>query len=154
MSTAKNLYEHGIKSGVMPRPVMDHLRVAEGFRGMPYADTLGKPTIGVGTLLPLTEDEAMLLALCRGGDSRIELHAAMTARGIEWSGFSGTLYGALLDASFQLGVPRLMLFRRMWAAIGNEAWNEAADEALDSRWAKQTPRRAQALATALQAERG
>ena len=34
---------------------------AEGFRGEPYDDTTGNPTIGYGTKLPLTEAEGELL---------------------------------------------------------------------------------------------
>jgi hypothetical protein len=46
-----------------------------------------------------------------------------------------------------MGVSGVMKFSRMWAAIRGEAWDRAADEMLDSKWAKdQTPRRAAVLA--------
>ena len=44
--------------------------------------------------------------------------------------------------AFNLGGPRLAGFRRMRAAIAGNDCNRAADEALDSRWARQTGRRA------------
>ena len=153
-STATHLLAAAFDQGFVSPGLMRQLRKAEGYRGMPYEDTLGKPTIGVGTLLPLTEDEAMLLAACRAGDTRPELATALGRIGIDLAQMPHDLADALVDMAFQLGVPRAMGFRRMWAAIANEDWNEAADEALDSKWARQTPVRARHLATVLRAQRG
>ena len=43
------------------------IKEAEGFRGEPYDDTRGNPTIGYGTKLPLTEAEGELLLRYRLG---------------------------------------------------------------------------------------
>lgn len=153
MSTAKDLLDYAAKRGWAPRELMARLRAAEGFRGTVYKDSLGFDTIGVGTLLPLTEDEAMLLAACRAGDAKPELAAALNAIGVSIAQMPDDLAQALVDMAFQLGVPKAMGFKRMWAAITNEQWNEAADEAMASRWARQTPKRAQHLATVLRAQR-
>ena len=57
---------------------------------------------------------------------------------------------ALANMCFQLGADGLSKFKRMIAAIFDENWEQAAIEALDSKWAKQdTPRRAQKVATML-----
>ena len=53
---------------------------------------------------------------------------------------------ALREMAYQMGVPRVMGFKRMLAALERKDWQRAADEALDSRWAEQTPARAQRVA--------
>ena len=40
-------------------------------------------------------------------------------------------------------VERLIMFERMLKAIKTQCWNDATHEGLDSRWAKQTPERAE-----------
>jgi lysozyme len=42
-----------------------------------------------------------------------------------------------------------MKFSNMWDAIEDEDWDEASDQMLDSRWAKQVGRRAHRLADAM-----
>ena len=49
---------------------------------------------------------------------------------------------ALISMAYQLGVSGLFKFKRMIAAIKTQDWKEAEKQALDSRWAKQTPERA------------
>ena len=51
--------------------------------------------------------------------------------------------------AFNLGGPRLAAFRRMRAAIAAGDWDAAATEALDSRWARLTGRRATDIAALL-----
>ena len=55
----------------------------------------------------------------------------------------------LLDMAFNMGVPRLGKFKKMWAAIEDGDMNEASKQALDSRWADQVGRRAESLAERL-----
>lgn len=50
---------------------------------------------------------------------------------------------ALINMSFQLGLNGMLNFKNMLAAIRVGNYQEAADEALKSRWAAQTPERAQ-----------
>lgn len=51
----------------------------------------------------------------------------------------------LLNMAFNLGIPRLNMFRKMWAEIEEEDYDTAALEMLDSRWAKQVKGRATEL---------
>jgi len=46
---------------------------------------------------------------------------------------------------FQMGFAGVSKFRNMIVALQNNSYTTAASEMLDSRWAKQTPNRAQAL---------
>ncbi|MEC8642766.1 MAG: hypothetical protein VXZ67_07640 [Pseudomonadota bacterium] len=60
---------------------------------------------------------------------------------------------ALVSMAFNLGGPRLAGFTRLRAAVRRSDWDEAAAEALDSRWAAQTGRRANDIAAMLRGMR-
>ena len=49
---------------------------------------------------------------------------------------------------FNLGLPRLLKFKKMIIALEQGYYDQAADEALDSQWARQVGDRAQRIATA------
>ncbi len=54
---------------------------------------------------------------------------------------------ALIEMGFQMGLPSLMKFRKMWAALENGDFKEAHAEALNSKWGRDdTPDRAKAVA--------
>lgn len=55
----------------------------------------------------------------------------------------------LMDMAFNMGVPRLKKFVKMWNAIHEGMMSTAADEMLDSRWATQVGRRATILSNAM-----
>jgi lysozyme len=55
----------------------------------------------------------------------------------------------LVDMAFNLGVPRLCKFKKMWAAIEAKDFPTAAKEMLDSRWANQVKSRSTKLAHAM-----
>ena len=52
----------------------------------------------------------------------------------------------LVDMAFNMGVPRLCKFKKMWAAIHEDDFSTAAKEMLDSRWATQVKSRSDKLA--------
>ena len=155
MSAAQFLTRHLVStSPVLTEDRLRHLRDAEGFRGMPYDDSLGKPTIGVGTLLPITPDEGELLAACRQVDTADEVHDACSRVDAQVMALPPDVWDCLYDMAYQLGVPKLMQFRKMWAAIERKDWKAAADEALDSKWARQTPKRAEHVAAVFRSHAG
>ena len=51
----------------------------------------------------------------------------------------------LCNMMFNMGRPRLSKFIKMREHVNNGAWSDAANEMLDSRWAKQVPNRANRL---------
>ena len=55
----------------------------------------------------------------------------------------------LMDMAFNMGVPRLKKFVKMWNAIHEGMFNIAAEEMLDSRWANQVGRRSDILSNAM-----
>ena len=55
----------------------------------------------------------------------------------------------LMDMAFNMGVPRLCKFKKMWAAVEVGDFDTASIEMLDSRWARQVKSRATKLAEAM-----
>jgi lysozyme len=56
----------------------------------------------------------------------------------------------LVDMGFNLGIPRLMKFKKMWEAIERQDFEWAAAEMLNSRWAKQVGKRADNLSKTME----
>ena len=51
----------------------------------------------------------------------------------------------LANMAFNLGMSRLGKFKKMWAALSRQDYQKAADEMMDSRWARQVGVRAKRL---------
>ena len=148
---------------------VNKVRGHEGLVLTVYKDTLGIDTIGIGRNLKdrgiskeeldymdipsmaivyehgITEADARYLAmndikivedeLCRVQPVVNELDAVRQL--------------ILMDMAFNMGVPRLCKFKRMWAAIHERKFDAAGREMLDSRWAKQVGSRAIKLSDAM-----
>lgn len=121
------------------------LKRDEGVRRMPYRDSVGKLTIGVGRNLDdngLRDDEIELLL-------RNDVLAVMAEldRNVRWwrSMPEGAQRG-LANMCFNIGWPRLSRFRRMLGALEAGDYDRAATEALDSKWSRQVGKRAQRIA--------
>ena len=130
-------------------PLIERLKVDEGFEGKPYKDTLGYLTIGYGTLIEngLSTFESELLLLVRARESMIELQKAKPIV----SALSDNRLFALSNMAYNLGVPKLLRFKRMWAAVEQGDFDAAAKHALDSRWAKQVKSRSKRVTDLLRA---
>tara|TARA_E500000318_G_C3567192_1_gene216199 strand:+ start:2694 stop:3113 length:420 start_codon:yes stop_codon:yes gene_type:complete len=120
----------------------------EGFRSSAYQDTEGYWTIGIGTLIDerrgggITQEEAEYLAKNRVMKVVFELD-----RRIPWyRDKPSQVQEALVNMAYQMGAEGLMMFRNMLACIKNDDFDGAYREALDSRWARQTPNRAKRVA--------
>lgn len=113
----------------------------------PGSQVIGKPTIGIGTLIcapgGITQTEAQLLL-----NNRIAIAvkaANALVPGLQQS--DPVRFDVLTEMSFQLGASGLAKFVNTLQAVRDKRWNDAAAGMLDSTWAKiQTPARAQALA--------
>lgn len=124
--------------------LVDH----EGLELFPYEDTLGIITIGVGRNLEergISEDEAFYLL---SNDIEVIWDELIKQHPIV-EDLDDQRQMVLLDMAFNMGVPRLGKFKKMWAAIEEGDMNEASKQALDSRWADQVGRRAETLAERL-----
>jgi lysozyme len=119
----------------------------EALRTKVYRCPAGKLTIGVGRNLEdlgISIPEAEILLANDIERCRRELEP--------YSWFSEAplnVQDALIHMNFNLGLPRLLGFRRMIKALYDKDYTRAAMEALDSKWAKQLPVRANDIALAI-----
>lgn len=126
----------------------DQLIDHEGLELSLYKCTGDKWTIGVGRNLDdrgITEDEARYLL--KNDIAIVEEELLRVKPSV--ADLDGVRQRILVDMGFNLGIPTLMKFQNMWTAIEDEDWIEAAEQMLDSRWAKQVGRRAIRLADAM-----
>jgi len=123
----------------------------EGYRNKVYLDTLNKRTVGVGHLCveDFWEDdkeyeEKFLMTILEH-----DLQSAIKSAEELCEGFN-ILDDAkiiIIEMIFQLGKSGVSKFRNMWKALAEDppSYHVASIEMLDSRWAKQTPNRAQEM---------
>jgi lysozyme len=125
--------------------LVDQLIKHEGMELKVYKDSLGIETIGIGRNLVdrgVTEEEARYL--CNNDIEIVERELVQSFPIV--SSLNDTRIRVLLDMAFNVGLPRLRGFKRMWAALENNDYGEAAKEMLDSKWARQVKTRAYTLA--------
>lgn len=126
----------------------DEGRVVRNGRHVVYADHLSYWTIGYGRLVDrrrgggLREHEAEFLL-----ENDIQEKYQQLRDNIEF--FDRLPEGvqmSLMNMAFQLGVSGLLNFKRMIDALAIGHFERAFVEALDSKWARQTPERAMRVA--------
>lgn len=127
--------------------LIEQIKEDEGFRGEPYDDSLGIPTIGIGTRLPLTEEEAELIMKSRLNQ---KIDHLLSVKPIILR-LPQEKQEALFNMAYQLGVNGLLKFKKMWEALEDFNYELAGIEARDSRWYTQTPNRAEKVARILEA---
>ena len=124
--------------------LIEQLKRHEGLKLKPYRCTAGKLTVGYGRNLDdvgITEIEA---------EDLLYHDLKKIKHNLSLRGFYVALSGARADVidnmAFNIGISGLFNFKRMIAAIELGEWDRAADEMLNSKWAKQVPNRASELA--------
>lgn len=128
----------------MIEKAIEQLKTDEGFKGVPYLCTANKVTIGYGRNLddnPLTKKEAEYLLL--SDLTKVEAEANMISY---FSELNETRQAVIINMIYNLGITRLLKFKKMHKAIINGKFNTAATEMLDSKWARQVGNRANRLA--------
>ena len=125
--------------------LIETLKRHEGVKYYVYKDHLGYETIGVGRCLKqgvglgLTHDEVDYLLMNDINRCLEELDAAFP-----WfKDLTEIRREAMINLCFNLGLTRLRKFEKALAAMSIHNYEEAANEFLDSRWAKQVGNRAQ-----------
>jgi GH24 family phage-related lysozyme (muramidase) len=135
----------------------------EGTRLSTYTDSMGVPTIGVGSNLneqanqdylsnagydvdkvmsgqqSITQDDAM--GMLQNSMGTAQSDAQNFAGSDAWDSMSSGQKTALTDMSYQLGSNRLGGFKNMQADIQSGDWQGAADEMGDSSYCNQVPSR-------------
>ena len=129
--------------------IVDDLVRDEGFRPMAYRDSLGKLTLGIGFLID--PDEPGAIEMPREVANLWMMHilkersAALDTAIPWWRALSDARQRALLNMSYQLGMTGLLKFKNMLEHMEATDFDAAASEALRSKWARQTPARAQRI---------
>lgn len=139
------------------------LKFEEGFRNEPYLCSEGFVTIGLGTKLHTSrgmdpEEFPIMVSLAQ---AEVWLHSEVAMKDMKLSRSSeGWIYNnldddrraILLSMAYQMGTRGTLKFRNMWSALERGDYTQAAREALNSRWARQTPERAERHARVLRGE--
>ena len=124
--------------------LIDQLRIHEGVEKTVYNDSEGIPTIGVGRNLRdrgLSDDEIDYLL-----SNDIDIVVDELDKGMPWwKDLDEVRQRVLCDLVFNLGMPRFSGFKKSISYMKQQMWDQAADELLDSKWARQVGRRAQTL---------
>jgi len=121
--------------------VLNELKKDEEFVAHPYNDSLGIPTIGYGTKLPLDKIEAELLLEKRFNDTLMEVKKNIYF----FEDLPECAKEVILNMAYNLGVPRLLKFKRMLKALEVKDYRTAAKEMVDSLWYRQVGSRATRL---------
>jgi len=137
---------------VIDKLLIEQIKRHEGLRLKVYRCPAGKLTIGYGRNLEdngISEEEADYLLIN-------DLHfveESLARRLAFWENMPKGVQQVLINMGFQLGINGLMAFRRTLALLDAGNYGAAADEMLNSRWAKQTPGRAKELAQIVREQR-
>ena len=138
--------------------LLESVKKHEGYRNKVYLDTLGKRTVGVGHLCVedfweddkeyeekflMTILEHDLQSAIKGAKDLMQEHGCMDIDELAEE--------LIIEMVFQLGKTGVSKFRNMWKHLSALEYASAASEMLDSRWAKQTPNRAEAMSAQMAA---
>jgi len=132
--------------------LLESVKKHEGYRNKVYLDTLNKRTVGVGHLCvedfwedDKEYDEKFLMTILEHDLQTAIKSAEKLCEGLKISDDAKIL---IIEMIFQLGGNGVSKFRKMWQALQQDPpdYAEASVQMLDSRWAKQTPNRANEMA--------
>tara|TARA_R100001460_G_scaffold8549_1_gene21101 strand:+ start:2483 stop:2893 length:411 start_codon:yes stop_codon:yes gene_type:complete len=124
--------------------LIEELKRDEGVVLTLYQCSAGKNTIGVGRNIDdrgITEDESDYLL-----SNDIDLCVRELEGAFSWFGtLSDSRQRVLVNMCFNLGLSRLMGFKKFLAAMEAREWETAGVEMLDSKWAEQVGARSTRL---------
>lgn len=139
------------------KKLLENIKKHEGFRAKVYKDTLGFDTVGYGFKVDsLTTDE---LALNGGRVAPMSAEVAEAILELKLQKLESELRNraphifalkpsardSCFEMAYQMGIKGFLSFKRMHEALKSEDYESARHHALDSEWAKQTPKRAEAV---------
>lgn len=124
--------------------LIGRVKLHEGKRNFPYRCTAGKLTIGYGRNLEdvgITDEEAEYLLM-----HDLEKAEKEASKLDCYKKLNQGRKDILIEMVFNLGYPRLCGFKKMIQALDRGDYDKAADEMLDSKWARDVGERAKTLA--------
>ena len=124
--------------------LLESIKKHEGFVEHVYDDSLGIPTIGYGfAIKDLILDEDIAEDILMRKLEKLKRNANARFQWLE--DMPQEVQAVILNMCYQLGVTGVSKFRKAISALQEGDWDEAANEMLDSLWARQTPNRATEL---------
>jgi lysozyme len=121
--------------------LIEQLKRHEGLRLKPYKCTADKWTIGVGRNLEdvgISEQEAEMLLL-----NDIERATTQLVQKFPWTQeLDEVRFAALINFTFNVGIGTVAKFKNAMGLLKQKNYDMAANEFLNSRWAKQVGNRA------------
>ena len=121
--------------------LIEQLKRHEGLKLKPYKCTADKLTIGVGRNLEdvgISEEEAEMLL-----QNDIQRATVQIQREFPWTTeLDEVRFAALINFTFNVGIGTVGKFVNAMALLKDGSYDMAADEFLNSRWAKQVGQRA------------
>lgn len=128
--------------------IRDHIKEYEGFSALVYSCPAGYDTIGFGRNIEqkgITKQEAEYLLANDIQQCIKELKGIIN----RFDDLPDKAKLVLIDMCYNLGLSKLLNFENMLDAIDARDWERAAEELLDSRYARQVKRRARINASYL-----
>lgn len=125
----------------MPSNILDLLTLHEGYRQFIYEDTVGKRTIGIGFNLDdvgLSLEEAKAVLAIRVANTEKEVLAALPW--VRW--IDPVRRAVIIDMAYNMGMPTLLTFKRTLSSVQYGHYELAAQQMLESKWARQVKKRA------------
>jgi lysozyme len=124
--------------------IVEDLEADEGFRGSVYQDHLGFWTIGYGFMVDARKGGEIPPQIARAWLHHLIRHKAaqLDARLPWWKTQPDDVKRALLNMAYQMGVDGLLKFKATLHLLETGDRVGAAEQALHSLWARQTPLRA------------
>ena len=124
--------------------LIENIKESEGFVEHVYNDSLGIPTIGYGFAIKdliLDEDIAEEILL-----RKVKALALRVQNKFDWFNTAPDIIKeVVIEMCYQLGLGGFSKFKKTISYLEKENYLEASKEMLDSKWAKQTPNRANKL---------
>jgi lysozyme len=131
-------------SEIRMKDLLESIKKHEGFVEHVYDDSLDIPTIGYGfAIKDLVLDEDIAEEILIRKLEKLKRNANSRFRWLE--DMPVVIQEVILNMCYQLGITGVSKFRRAISAFQEGDWDEAANEMLDSLWARQTPNRATEL---------
>jgi lysozyme len=127
------------------KDLIEQLTRHEGCELMPYRDTEGLLTIGIGRCIDrigISREEAE--HLLKNDLMRVKMEIHERAPWIH--NLDDVRRNAFLNMAFNLGTNGLLKFQKALSHAREARWDECASEMLDSKWARQVGNRAKELA--------
>ena len=143
--------------------IAEHLEGEEGKRRFTYKDSEGFLTMGIGRLIDERKGGGLTLEEMRyllANDIRTAQLAMVNPKYprlcAAWRACASNQYreAALLSMVFQMGASGVEQFATTLRLAAQGLWPQAADSAMDSKWAKQTPERARRVTQMLSTGKG